>query len=418
MFEQLFQRPWALAHYRDGPLAEERRRFLVHCADQRMGAERLRGIAGYTLRIANTLRLAQRPGELITPEEIKAAADRWVRRRSAPRCSAAGRDARQEFTHLATRWLSFLGRLQRPSTTPQPYAGQLSAFAEHLRQERGLAPATIANYRWVASALLAQLTQADLRLDTLTIAQLDDVVVRPFHQGGYARRTVRLRVDSLRAFFRYAEACGWCRHGLARALRAPRIYAQEALPAGPSWEDVKRLLAAAQDDQPGNIRARAVLLLLAVYGLRAGEVVGLSIEDFDWQRERLTVRNGKGQRPRIYPLCRAVGDAVVRYLREVRPRSDRREVFLMRRAPFGPLNRFIVGQLVRLRLRALGVTLPHYGPHSLRHACATHLLGQGLSLKEIGDHLGHVDPETTRLYAKVDRAGLRAVGDFDLEGLL
>jgi site-specific recombinase XerD len=383
-----------------------------------MSTARLRAIAGYTLRITQALRLAHRPGELITPEEIKAAADRYVRRRSAPRRLAAGCPAWQEFTDLATRWLSFLGRLQRLCMPPQPYAGQLSAFAEHLRQERGLAPATIANYCRAASALLAQLCEAGLRLDTLTIAQLDDVVVRQFHQGGYARRTVRLHVDSLRAFFRYAEARGWCRQGLALALRGPRIYAQEGLPAGPSWEDVKRLLAATPDNQPADIRARAVLLLLAVYGLRATEVVGLSLEDFDWQRELLTVRHGKGQRPRIYPLCRAVGDAVLRYLREVRPRSDRREVFLLRRAPFGPLSRCIVGHLVRQRLRALGVKLPHYGPHSLRHACATHLLEQGLSLKEIGDHLGHQDPETTRLYAKVDLAGLRAVGEFDLEGLL
>jgi site-specific recombinase XerD len=418
MFEQLFKRPWAVARHRDGPLADERRRFLVHCADQRMALRSLRAIAAYTLRIANALRLTHRPGEFITPEEIKAAADRCLRRRPAPRCLAAGRTAWREFTRLATRWLSFLGRLQRLSTTPQPYAGQLSAFAEHLRQERGLSPCTIASYCSTASGLLAQLCEAGLRLDTLTIAQLDDVLVRQFHQGGYARRTVRRHVDSLRAFFRYAEAHGWCCQGLALALQAPRIYAQEGLPAGPSWEDVKRLLAATPDNRPADIRARAVLMLLAVYGLRATEVVGLSLEDFDWQHELLTVRRGKGQRPRIYPLCRAVGDAVLRYLREVRPRSDRREAFLLLCAPFGPMSRFIVGRLVRKRLRALDVTLPHYGPHSLRHACATHLLEQGLSLKEIGDHLGHQDPETTRLYAKVDLASLRAVGDFDLEGLL
>jgi integrase/recombinase XerD len=144
----------------------------------------------------------------------------------------------------------------------------------------------------------------------------------------------------------------------------------------------------------------------------------LCLDDFDWEREVLTVRCGKRQRPRIYPLCRVVGDAVLRYLREVRPPSAHREVFLHLRAPFGPLSGGILNVLVRWRLRALGVTSPHYGPHALRHACATHLLAQGLSLKEIGDHLGHTDPETTRLYAKVDLAGLRAVGDFDLEGLL
>ena len=74
--------------------------------------------------------------------------------------------------------------------------------------------------------------------------------------------------------------------------------------------------------------------------------------------------------------------------------------------------------MVRLRLHALGAVLPHYGTHVLRHACATHLLERGLTLKEIGDHLGHRHPDTTRIYAKVDLAGLRRVADFDLGGLL
>ena len=163
---------------------------------------------------------------------------------------------------------------------------------------------------------------------------------------------------------------------------------------------------------------QACLMLLAVYGLRAGEVAALRLKDFDWERESLSVPHSKSQRPRTYPLCRPVGDAVLRYLREVRPRSDRQEVFLTLRAPFRPVDREWLGAVVSRRLHALGLTLPHYGPHALRHACATHLLAQGLSLKEIGDHLGHQSPETTRIYAKVDLAGLRAVGDFNLEGLL
>jgi site-specific recombinase XerD len=73
--------------------------------------------------------------------------------------------------------------------------------------------------------------------------------------------------------------------------------------------------------------------------------------------------------------------------------------------------------MVRRRFQALNLDLPHYGSHALRHACATHLLAQGLSLKEIGDHLGHRDPDTTRIYAKVDLTGLRQVGDFDLGDL-
>src|SRR5207237_1027025 len=101
-----------------------------------------------------------------------------------------------------------------------------------------------------------------------------------------------------------------------------------------------------------------------------------------------------------------------------RPPSNRREVFLTLLAPFRPMARGSVGGAVSRRLHALGVPLGRYGAHALRHACATHLLAQGMSLKEIGDHLGHRSPEVTRIYAKVDLAGLRSVGDFGLEGLL
>jgi site-specific recombinase XerD len=418
VFDQLFPDARALSRQRDGPLAEERRRYLVHCAEQRMAHKTLLEIARCTLAAANALRLAERSGELITREEIKAAADRWASRRSPQRASTTVSSACLRFTRYATRWLSFLGRLLPVITTPQPYAEQITRFANYMRQERGLSPRTIEIRCRTVCEFLARVDESGRRLDSLTIAQVDDILSRQIRERGYVRITVRGHVARLRAFFRYAEACAWCRPGLAAALVAPRVFRHESIAVGPSWEAVKRLLVASQGDRPADIRAHAVLMLLAVYGLRAGEVVGLRLEDFDWEREELTVAHGKRQRPRSYPLCRAVGNAVLRYLREVRPMSARREVFLNLRAPFGPLSCCLLGHVVRQRLRALGVTLPHYGPHALRHSCATHLLEQGLSLKEIGDHLGHMDPETTRLYAKVDLAGLRAVGDFDLEGLL
>jgi site-specific recombinase XerD len=284
--------------------------------------------------------------------------------------------------------------------------------------DRGLSPRTAEYRRQTIHEFLARLDEAGLRLDALTVAEVDELLVRKVQCQGYARVTVRTHASTLRAFFRYAEERHWCRPGLAAAVMAPRVFAHEGLPTGPSWDDVNRALAAAQGDRPVDIRDRALLMLLAVYGLRAGEVVGLRLEDFAWEREVLTVAHGKRQKPRTHPLCRAVGDAVLRYLRQVRPPSGCREVFLTLRAPFRPLPRRGLGRMVSRRLHALGVTLPHYGPHALRHACATHLLAQGLSLKEIGDHLGHQSPETTRIYAKVDLTGLRAVGNFDLEGLL
>jgi integrase/recombinase XerD len=418
MFEQLFVRPHALARQRNGPLVEERRRYLAHCAEQQMSPRTLRGIAIYTLVVAKALRLADRPGEVVTRAEIEAEADRWVNRYPRPSAMRVAHCARLRFTGYATRWLTFLGRLQLPSTTPGPYAEHVDQFTDFMLRDRGLSPLT-AEYRGRdIREFLARIDKSGLRLNTLTVTQVDELLARKVRDEGYARASVQTYASTLRAFFRYAESRGWCRAGLAAAIMAPRVFPYATLPAGLPWDDVNRVLIAMQRNRPADIRDRALLLLLAVYGLRAGEVVGLRLDDFDWQREMLIVPHSKSQKPRAYPLCRSVGDAVLRYLREVRPRSAQREVFLTIRAPFQSLTRISLGQAVRRRLRALGVPLPHYGPHALRHACATHLLAQGLSLKEIGDHLGHQSPETTCIYAKVDLLGLRAVGDFDLEGLL
>jgi integrase/recombinase XerD len=414
MFDQLFKDPHALARHRDGPLADERRRFLAHCAERRMCHGALLHIACYTLRVAKVLRLAERPGELITRTEIAAAADRWAKRRPKPpkkRNTVA-------FTGHAIRWLKFLGRLQLPAARQWPFATEVAQFADYLLRERGLSPRTVDYYRGSIRHSLAQIKEAGCTLKTLTPARMDELLAKKVHDEGYARTTMKGRASVLRQFFQFAEERGLCRQGLAASIMAPRVFAHEGLPVGPSWDDVKRLLAAAEGDRPGDIRDRALLMLLAVYGLRAGEVTALRLKDFDWERELLSVPHSKSQRPRTYPLCRSVGDAVLRYLREVRPRSDRQEVFLTRVAPFGPLAAYRVGFIVRRRLRALGLTLPHYGSHVLRHACATHLLAQGLSLKEIGDHLGHQSLRSTSIYAKVDLAALRTVGDFSLEGLL
>jgi integrase len=167
-----------------------------------------------------------------------------------------------------------------------------------------------------------------------------------------------------------------------------------------------------EGDQPHDIRARPILMLFAIYGLRAGEVNRLRLDDLDWEHELLSVVSSKIKRVRTYPLVRSVGDAILRYLQEVRPHSPHRELFLSLHAPFRPVHS-TPWCLVARRLKSLGVSLPHYGPHALRHACAARLLAAGASLKEIGDQLGHVDPDTTRIYAKVDLVGLRQVADFE-----
>ncbi len=417
MFDRLFQNPCVLARQRNGPLAEDRRRYLSHCAEQQMSRRTMRSIALYTLVVAEALRLAERPGEFITRAEVEVEADRWFNRRPEPARMRQNRQLRVYFTGHVVRWLTFLGRFQPSATVHQPYADLVAKFVDSLR-ERGLSAQTVANSSRELHRFFARIEEVDLSFETLTVVQVDDLLAKMVRDAGYARTTIRAWASTLRRFFRFSEGRGWCRAGLAAAIMAPRVFAHDGLPVGPSWDDVKRLLAAAEGDRPADIRDRALLMLLAVYGLRAGEVTALCLKDFDWEQEVLRVPHSKSQRPRTYPLCRPVGDAVIRFLREVRPRSGRPEVFLTLVAPFRPLVAKSLGRVVYRRLHALGLTLPRYGPHALRHACATHLLAQGLSLKEIGDHLGHQSPETTRIYAKVDLAGLRTVADINLEGLV
>jgi integrase/recombinase XerD len=418
MFDRLFNRPITVAQQWAGPLLEERLRYLSHLAEQGVGRYGLQVRAYYLLVVAQRLRLAERPGELISRDEIARQAHLWAQQ-PGPRKVIGSKCQRVTFRRYAIQWLQFSGRLQPLADTPHRHTEMIAAFADFLGREKGLAPTTIRACCSRVREFLERLgsTVSD-SLGTITVTQLDEALAEYVAAGGYSPTTVQEIVGKLRAFFRHAEMCHWCRPGLAAALKAPRVFAQGAIPFSPTWHEVQQVLALTNGDQPVDIRDHAVLLLLAVYGLRAGEVVRLRLDDLDWEQQRLKVKRSKSGRTQVYPLSRVVGAALIRYLREARPPAPLREVFVSRYPPFRPIDRCTLYLIVARRLRAVNPSLAHYGPHALRHACATHLLEQGLSLKEIGDHLGHRHPDTTRIYAKVDLVRLRQVADFDLGGVL
>ncbi|MGH7120169.1 MAG: tyrosine-type recombinase/integrase, partial [Acetobacteraceae bacterium] len=222
----------------------------------------------------------------------------------------------------------------------------------------------------------------------------------------------------LRAFFLFAEARGWSRTGLAAGIMAPRFMADETAPKGVKREDVLRLLASVQGDRPVDKRDRAILMLFVAYGLRAGEVAGLRLDDLDWENEIIRVRCPKPGRTHVWPLSPDVGNAILRYIREARPAGLGRSLFFTSHAPVRPVGRKTLGKIVRDRLADICVVSGRRGTHALRHAAAQHLLDQGMSMKVIGDFLGHRDPSSTAIYAKVNLAALREVAAIDLEGLV
>jgi site-specific recombinase XerD len=400
MFDKLFKRPIAVVRYRTGPFLEERLAFLAHLAHEGYTRKSLQNNARDLLAIAHTLVLAGRRRKALTLAEVKR--------------TIADQDHRFP---LAVRWLRFTGHLRQRPAPLTPWAKRLKAFADYMEHEAGLSPVTVYHRCWWVRRFFERLRVKGDSLHEITLQRLDMAFQKMLAPGGYSRVTIQHCATTLRAFFRFADARGWCRKGLAASIRTPRVYSQASLPLGPSWDDVRRLLAMTEGDKPHNIRARPMLMLLAIYGLRAGEVNRLRIEDFDWEHEVFSVVSSKTRRVRTYPLTRSVGDAILRYLQEMRPRSSHRELFLSLRPPFRPVRTSLSG-MVGNRLRSLHVRAPHYGPHALRHACASRLLAAGLSLKEIGDQLGHTAPDSTRIYAKVDLVGLREVADFDMGGVL
>jgi integrase len=184
-----------------------------------------------------------------------------------------------------------------------------------------------------------------------------------------------------------------------------------------SWDDVRRLLATANSDSEHDVRDRAILMLLAVYGLRRGEVAALRLDQIDWAARQLRVWRLKRRQPQIYPLVPSVAEALAEYVDIARPKVPYPEVFIRIHAPREPISAAGLYDIVSNRLRSLNIQAAHLGPHALRHACAAKLLTDGLSLKEIGDHLGHRSTSATMTYTKIDLAALREVGDFDLGDL-
>lgn len=414
MFERLFQRPTTLARHREGPLAQAREKFLAHCAEQGAAHNTLLRLASDLLIISKRLHIPT--SGVITLQQIETAAHRW-RRYQRRRGRVSSSKARIRFVQVASVWLRFLGRLEPHE--PGCFVGMdlMLQFMAYMRDERGYSPHTIRTQRYSIERFLKAFNAQNRPFSEVCIEDIDSFL-ESLGKQNWCRSSIASSARVLRSFFRYAGENGWCGSNIAAGIMGPRVFEQEGLPLGVSWNDIEQLIHGTCGNTPSDIRANAILRLLVSYGLRRREVTSLCLDHINWGQDRISVPRPKQRCAQEYPLLPSVGDAILRYLQEVRPRSRYREVFLTLHAPIQPLSADGLTEMVRARLLALGICSPHYGPHALRHACANRMVSQELSLKEIGDHLGHRCASSTRIYAKVDIAGLRNVAEFSLGGLL
>ncbi len=415
MFTTLFHCSWAVSRHANGPLAEERTAFLSHLASKGLARSTLVHYANAALVVAGFLDREAR--EKIERSQLAFHAQRWARRQWRQGNARGLKWPADLFYRVACSWFGFMGWLKNEPKPKPAYCTQLETWAIFLRSEQALAAVTVSNYCWWAGCCLRWLQQKGVALRIVTLGRMDQFV-NDLSAKGYSRATLACAIKILRRFFSFAHSQCWCQKDFSQGILSPRLYRQESVPAGPAWSDVRRLIAATDGTSPWDLRNRAILLLLAVYGLRGGEVRALRLEDLDWTRRVLRVRRTKTSRVHEYPLTAVASQTIRRYLKKVRANCDRPELFLTVRAPFRPLSGGAIYCMVSRLLKELNIASAKHGPHALRHACATYLLNRGVSIKGVGDHLGHESLSATQVYAKVNLASLRAVAAFDLGGLV
>jgi integrase/recombinase XerD len=315
---------------------------------------------------------------------------------------------REEWLILGRPWLRFLGWWHE-ATVVLHQQSELDRYVAWMRDDRGFTPSTVEQWARIAGRFLRWGEKANRQLADLKVGDIDEYFATQ-GAGRWSRVSIGNTAAALRGFLRHGAMQGLCADGLAASIGRPRLYQQESLPYAPDWSDVRRMVAEADTDRPRDIRDRAILLLLAVYGMRSGEVAALRLDQIDWPGRIIRIFRLKRRQPQLYPLLPSVAEALAAYIDTVRPSSSCAEVFLCMQAPRRPLKAGSIYGVANRKFVALGIEAVHRGGHALRHACAARLLADGLTLKEIGDHLGHRSTSATSTYAKVNMVSLREVG--------
>jgi len=417
MLDILYKNAATLARHQAAPRLAERERFLVHCFEQGYAPRALQKIAWLLFIVVSSMPTED---QRISRDEIR----RKARLDQAPmKCrteNSTGERSdhtRQILEKVAIEWFDFLGQLDSDESGCPIISNYVRAFECYMREQRGLSEVTIETRRLRVSHCLQSLLSVVSSIEHVKVLHIDNYLHQKSEQG-WCRSSLFALASDLRSFFRFAEAQGWCRSGLTSLIEAPRLYSDERLPQSMAWEEVEALIESLSGDDPVSIRDRAIILLLAYYGFRRGEVARLQLGHIDWRAETLKITRPKQRRFQCYPLIQPVGNALIRYLREVRPQCHHREVFLAMKAPVRPLSAESITPIVRWRSAAAHKDAVAISPHKLRHACAQHLLVGGFSLKQIGDQLGHRSATSTAIYTKIDLNGLRQVAEIDLGQIL
>lgn len=284
---------------------------------------------------------------------------------------------------------------------------ELRHFDEHMHRARGLAANTRAQRLRIVRALLAETAGSNrTRLPPLAPDDLRRFIGRQLQRWSPASGHVL--ASTLRSYVRFRAVCGDPVECLLPVIATPANWRLAPLPQTLTPTEVAQLLDAFSLAMPSARRAYAMVRCVVDLGLRASEVVGLMLDDIDWNAGTLRLSRNKSRREGVLPLPRLTGTAIAEYLRHERPRCVSRQVFVRHVAPVeAPIGPGAVRRAVREAYRRCG--MPYTRVHVLRHTLAERLLDGGGTLKEVADVLRHRSLDTSLIYAKVDTTRLATV---------
>lgn len=326
-------------------------------------------------------------------------------------------DARNPVEQMLSLVLEDFQGSGRPRMDSPPFADRVPGFFTYLRQERGLREETVRHYEHHLRPFERYLVEIDLtELAALSPPLLSAFVVQRCASLGKTGR--RDACSTVRVFLRYLHREGFVAKDLSSSIEAPQAYRLSTIPRSIRWDEVSMVLEVVDRRTPIGKRDFAILLLLVTYGLRAREVVALTLDDIDWRGERLRIPERKAGHSTAFPLSSVVGEALLDYLKHGRPETNDRYVFQRALAPLRPLTHSAVSSRAGHYLRKAGIDVLRPGSHSLRHTCVQRMVDGDFSFKTIGDYIGHRSPSSTAIYSKVATGALREVALGDGEEIL
>jgi site-specific recombinase XerD len=388
---------------KDGPHGQLIDRYATRLVEEKLAQ---RGIWLYLNVVSGLLGwIAKRRCKLADIDERLV--DRYLRHRAERQSIQPGDRA------ALKRWLSVLrdaGAI-RPAAPPPPTPHDqiFKEFEDYLRAERGLAPRSIVSCTLTIRRFLHEVCPAGAD-DLRKISQERVIGYIERHARDCSPKTGKVMCWSLRTFLRYLHHRGLNQHALAGCVPSIRLWTLATLPTYLPAAQVQKALDCCDRATARGRRDYAILMMLAKLGLRADEVATLTLDDIDWRAGEMHVRAKGRQRARM-PMPPDVGAAVVAYLRNGRPKSPCRRLFVRTLAPHvGFASASAISWIAKTALDRAGVRgCAHRGAHIFRHSLATELLRSGATLTEIGQLLRHKSHDTTRIYAKVDIEALRTL---------